>query len=68
MQKLFFNIKGEIVPVQVKKLTLEKDENMRETASITDMNKLPSVFKKDGVVTAGIFIIFSAFPTFFMLI
>lgn len=41
--------------MQVKKLTLEKDENMRETASLADMNKLPPVFKKDGVVTAGIF-------------
>lgn len=46
-------LQGEIVPYQLKKFTLEKDEHMRETVAINDMNKLPAVFKKDGVVTAA---------------
>ncbi len=46
-------LQGEITPVVLKKETVSVDEHMRADASLGDMAKLPSTFKKDGVVTAA---------------
>ncbi len=47
----------EIVPVEVKSrrktITVDRDEHPRAGASLEGLAKLPPVFKKDGVVTAG---------------
>lgn len=47
----------EIVPVEVKKgkktIIVEKDEHIRAETKIEKLRKLPTVFKKDGTVTAG---------------
>lgn len=47
----------EIVPVVVKNrkgdVTFKTDEHVRPNASVEDMAKLRTVFKKDGTVTAG---------------
>jgi acetyl-CoA C-acetyltransferase len=49
--------KREVVPVEIKtkkKVTLyDTDEHMIPDASLETMGKLPTVFKKDGVVTAA---------------
>ncbi|WFC94857.1 acetyl-CoA C-acyltransferase [Malassezia brasiliensis] len=49
--------KDEIVPIEVKVKkateTFEVDEHPRANASLESLAKLPAVFKKDGVVTAG---------------
>lgn len=49
--------KDEIAPIEVKVKkateTFEVDEHARPNASIESLAKLPSVFKKDGTVTAG---------------
>jgi acetyl-CoA C-acetyltransferase len=43
------------VPVRVKRETVDfvRDEHIREEASAETMAKLPTIFKKDGTVTAG---------------
>lgn len=46
-------LQGEIAPVALKKGTCDKDEHMREDASLAEMNGLRSTFKTDGVVTAA---------------
>jgi len=46
-------LQGEIVPVTLKKGELTQDENVRYNASLADMQKLRSSFKKDGTVTPG---------------
>jgi acetyl-CoA acetyltransferase family protein len=47
----------EIVPLQLKTrkgpVTFERDEHPRPEATLEGLAKLPPVFKKDGVVTAG---------------
>lgn len=49
--------KKEIIPVEIKSkkgtVVFDTDEHPIRGASIEAMNKLPSVFKKDGVVTAA---------------
>lgn len=49
--------KDEIAPVEVKSRrgtkTLDKDEHPRPDTTMEILGKLPTVFKKDGVVTAG---------------
>lgn len=47
------HLQGEITPITLKKGTCERDEHLREDVSLEDMGKLPSTFKKDGVVTAA---------------
>jgi acetyl-CoA acyltransferase 2 len=48
---------AEIAPIELKSkkgpLTFDTDEHPRRDASLASMAKLPPVFKKDGVVTAG---------------
>jgi len=46
-------MQGEIVPVPLKKGTLDKDEHVRYEVNLGDMSKLKATFQKDGVVTAG---------------
>jgi acetyl-CoA acyltransferase 2 len=46
-------LQKEIVPFELKKGTCEKDEHLREDASLEQMNSLRSVFQKDGLVTAA---------------
>jgi len=50
-------MKEEVVPVEIKSkkgLTLiEQDDHMRPETTLEILAKLPTVFKKDGVVTAG---------------
>jgi acetyl-CoA acyltransferase 2 len=50
-------MKDEVVPVEIKSkkgVTLvEKDDHMRPETTMEILAKLPTVFKKDGVVTAG---------------
>src|SRR5436190_1018206 len=50
-------MKDEVVPVEIKTrkgVTLvEQDDHMRPDTTIEILAKLPTVFKKDGVVTAG---------------
>ena len=49
--------KDELAPIEVragrKTLTLDTDEHPRAGANLEGLAKLPPVFKKDGVVTAG---------------
>ncbi|XP_011499497.1 PREDICTED: 3-ketoacyl-CoA thiolase, mitochondrial [Ceratosolen solmsi marchali] len=49
--------KSEIVPVPIKtrkqEVSIEVDEHPRPQAKLNDLSKLPSIFKKDGLVTAG---------------
>jgi acetyl-CoA C-acetyltransferase len=44
---------AEILPVQVQGVAFQKDECVREDASLEIMSKLRPVFKKDGILTAG---------------
>ncbi len=45
--------KEEIIPVETQGITIEKDEGVREDTSLEKLSKLPPVFKKDGILTAG---------------
>lgn len=45
------HLQGEITPISLKRGTCEKDEHLRENASIEDMNKLRAAFQENGVVT-----------------
>ncbi len=45
--------KEEIIPVDVRGIAVEKDEGVREDTSLEKLAKLPPVFKKDGILTAG---------------
>lgn len=46
-------LREEIVPVEVQGVSFEKDECVREDTTLDKLSKLPPVFKKDGVLTAG---------------
>ncbi len=50
-EKGFF--KDEIWPVELKTGVVEKDEHPRSDATLDALSKLPPLFLKDGVVTAG---------------
>ncbi|MBI2027422.1 MAG: acetyl-CoA C-acetyltransferase [Deltaproteobacteria bacterium] len=50
-QKNLFN--DELWPVKTEYLNVEKDEHPRFGTSLENLSKLPSLFKKNGVVTAG---------------
>jgi acetyl-CoA C-acetyltransferase len=54
-QKCYFS--AEIVPVEVAgrkgTVTIERDEHPRPETTIETLSRLPPVFRKDGVVTAG---------------
>lgn len=45
--------KEEILPVEVQGVVVEKDEGAREDTSLEKLAKLPPIFKKDGILTAG---------------
>ncbi|MBI2472740.1 MAG: acetyl-CoA C-acetyltransferase [Planctomycetes bacterium] len=45
--------KEEIIPVEVHGIVVEKDEGIREDDTLEKLAKLPPVFKKDGILTAG---------------
>ncbi len=45
--------KQEIMPVEVRGAAIDKDEGVREDTSLEKLAKLPPVFKKDGILTAG---------------
>jgi len=50
--------KDEIVPIEIKPkkadpFMFEKDEGIRADTTVEKLGKLPTIFKKDGVVTAG---------------
>jgi len=50
--------KDEIVPIEIKQkkgdsIIFDKDEGIRSDSTLDKLAKLPSFFKKDGVVTAG---------------
>lgn len=45
--------KEEIIPVEVHGIIVEKDEGIREDDTLEKLSKLPTVFKKDGILTAG---------------
>ena len=45
--------KEEIMPVEVQGVPVERDEGIREDTSLEKLRKLPSVFQKDGILTAG---------------
>lgn len=51
------NFKEEMAPIEVKvkkgKQMMDKDEHARPTVTLEQLGKLPNVFKKGGVVTAG---------------
>ncbi len=46
-------MKGEIMPVTVEEITIEKDLSIRDDASLESMEKLKPAFKEDGLITAG---------------
>ncbi len=46
-------LQGEIAPVPLRKGSCDRDEHMREDASIDEMKSLKPTFKTDGVVTAA---------------
>jgi acetyl-CoA acetyltransferase family protein len=50
-------MKDEVVPVEIKtkkgSTFVDKDDHLRPETTIEILGKLPTVFKKDGVVTAG---------------
>jgi len=46
-------LQGEITPIALKKGSCDKDEHLREDASVQEMKSLKSTFKTDGVVTAA---------------
>ncbi len=43
----------EIIPVEVGDATVENDEGVREDTSLEKLSRLPPVFKKNGILTAG---------------
>ncbi|MFN3532473.1 MAG: acetyl-CoA C-acetyltransferase [Candidatus Brocadia sp.] len=45
--------KEEIIAVEVHGIVVEKDEGIREDDTLEKLAKLPPVFKKDGILTAG---------------
>jgi len=45
--------KEEIWPVELKKETIENDEHPRGDVTLEALSKLPPIFSKDGIVTAG---------------
>ncbi|XP_070792096.1 3-ketoacyl-CoA thiolase, mitochondrial isoform X1 [Pituophis catenifer annectens] len=51
------HFKAEMAPIEVKvkksKQSLERDEHPRPDTTLEQLGKLPTVFKKDGTVTAG---------------
>jgi acetyl-CoA C-acetyltransferase len=51
------HFKGQIVPVEVKSkkgpTQFDTDEHVRKDATLVDLQKLKTIFKKDGTVTAG---------------
>jgi acetyl-CoA acyltransferase 2 len=46
-------ISPEIKEVQIDRIHLQKDEHLRETIQLTELQKLKPTFKKEGTVTAG---------------
>lgn len=57
-QKALNAIKGgkfgdEIMPIEVNGTVIDTDEGVREDTSLEKLAKLPPVFKKDGILTAG---------------
>lgn len=46
-------LQGEIAPVALKRGSCDRDEHMREDASMEEMKSLKPTFKPDGVVTAA---------------
>ncbi|MBC7541067.1 MAG: thiolase family protein [Bacteriovorax sp.] len=46
-------LQGEIVPVALRKGVCDRDEHLRDDASLDEMKSLKSTFKTDGVVTAA---------------
>lgn len=46
-------LQGEIAPYPLKKGSVDRDEHMREDASLEEMKSLRPTFKTDGVVTAA---------------
>jgi acetyl-CoA acyltransferase 2 len=50
-------MKDEVIPVEIKSRKgvslIEKDDHLRPETTMEGLAKLPTVFKKDGVVTAG---------------
>lgn len=46
-------LQGEIAPFPMKKGSVDRDEHLREEASLEEMKSLKPTFKADGVVTAG---------------
>jgi acetyl-CoA acyltransferase 2 len=47
------HLQGEIAPYQLKKGVCDRDEHMRDDASLEEMKSLRPTFKSDGVVTAA---------------
>ena len=45
--------KEEIIPVEVQGVIVEQDEGVRDDTSLEKLAKLPPIFKKDGILTAG---------------
>ena len=45
------HLQGEITPITLKRGTCDKDEHLRENATIEDLSKLRPAFQEDGVVT-----------------
>ena len=45
--------KKELIKIKFKETTLNKDEHPRENLTIVDLQKLKTVFKENGTVTAG---------------
>src|SRR3972149_359831 len=45
--------KEEIIPVEVQGVPVEKDEGIKEDTSLEKLAKLPPVFQKGGILTAG---------------
>ena len=50
-------MKDEVVPVEIKTrkgvTVVEQDDHMRPDTTMEGLAKLPTAFKKDGIVTAG---------------
>jgi acetyl-CoA acyltransferase 2 len=46
-------LQGEIAPIAMKKSTCDRDEHLRDDASLEEMKSLRPTFKPDGVVTAA---------------
>lgn len=46
-------LQGELAPIQLKKSLCDRDEHLRDDASVESMNKLRASFVENGVVTAA---------------